>query len=585
MDNTPGRLAVIGDEGFDVGVTAWLASQLDALQTGRRPQDVDADNDVGWIRHIGRETFRRAAHREGEDHDATRLAVAGVCGGAWPQGVEAVVRAALAPELAVTTPQELAHLIVTVVPEVARHDGRPATYDRLRVGRVGLATTTGWSKARGRGHEDNEDASGFFKLSGGGLAAAVLDGVTGRGDGGGGWAARRALEFIKRDWSRGFHDPLEILRGLGEGLAENEAEAQTYADAATVGVLCSVVPGEPEQVTLAFVGDARAYALLPGTGRAVRLGGEGSAVFEDFNDGISPRPGEASVVTSYLNDNGVQGRPHVVWPELRSGSWLVLLSDGACVTTGHSGGDSEHGFVGLGFDDWLFAAALEETMAQAVSPQHLAILLAMRSESLGGRDNATVLVVEFPEASVTRARSRRQGKAEARYDGDGHLLAEFDGSAPEGTEAFGGDGETGPEDSGHVPRGEDVEQDVDGEEDDFDGEEDDFDDDGDLDDGGDLHDDGGDRDADRKVEEEDFENEDFEDDEDFGNDEEDADRDVDGEDDGTTGDDDAEDHGAGMESVDSAIDEASGREEPGAATAALSPDRDVERAEEGEGSR
>ncbi|MGW2785725.1 hypothetical protein ACWC3X_31455 [Streptomyces populi] len=466
MNSTPGRPAVIGDEGSCDDVTAWLASQLEALRAGRRPQDVPERNDNGWIRHIGRETYARAAGRPAGDDDATRLAVTGVCGGAWPQGVEAVVRAALAPEPTVTTPQELAHLIVTAVPGAAHRDHGPLTVERLRVGRVGLATTTGWSKARGRGHEDNEDASDFARPAGGGIVAAVLDGVSGRGDGGGGWAARRALDLVRRDWSAGRHDALEILRGMDQGLSEREEEALRYADAATVGVLCSVLPAEPEQVTLAFVGDARAYALLPGGRRAVRLGGEGSAVFEDFRDGIPPRPSEASVVTSYIGESGVEGREHVVWPEIPCGAWLVLLSDGACVTDGGTGNAAAAGAVGPGFDDWLFAADLEEAAARAVSPQHLATLLTMRSESLGGRDNATALVVEFLAPPVTRRRTGRRADvpAEALTDGSGGNVVPAPASAVLGERYAGTAGEDDAED-GH--------------------DEDDFDDgdDGDFDDG------------------------------------------------------------------------------------------------------
>ncbi|MER6038336.1 PP2C family serine/threonine-protein phosphatase [Streptomyces sp. NPDC001835] len=404
------------DPGPDRDFLAWLKERLAEWKTSTGDTGAEANEVSARIREFGREAFGRLDAYPAPD-DAARLAVAGVRGGEWPQGAEALVRATLHPYSRLSSLGDLATLVRSAVPTTGDRTGPDGC--RWTVGRVGLATTTGWNKARGRGHEDNEDRSGFLRLPDGALSAVVLDGVTGPGDGSGGRAAQAALDAVHRIWADGVHHPDEVLTKI-----RLTAGGTGAAEGAVVGVLCHLAPGTDRPAALAVLGDARAY-LLHEPGReplAVRIGGEGSAASNDFAARVVPDPSEASVVTSFLDTGGVQGQPHVTDPCLRGDAWLVLVSDGACASRGLPTHRETSGRLDgerpAGVHTWVFPDELEDLARRAQTPQHLATLLAMRSEFMGGRDNATALVVELSTTDQTTRprgwagwhRSRTEGK-------------------------------------------------------------------------------------------------------------------------------------------------------------------------------
>ncbi|MEU4426452.1 hypothetical protein AB0F81_38000 [Actinoplanes sp. NPDC024001] len=318
---------------------------------------------------------------------------AGVLGGEWPPGTDLAILASLHPDPS-RRAQTAGELLDRVGPFLG-HEGRPRLDRGTRV-QVADESVTGWMKARGRPDGDNEDAS-VWDWTGDGLVAAVLDGVSGTGDGGGRWASRELRRKLRAQWRDNVWDPHEALKAAVEAMSSPPMSVSP--DSCTVGVIIQVTG---THVSWVCIGDCRLYLARPRShGMSVsRLSTEHSLRASALRAGRRVTATDGQVVTSALP------QPQRVVSAGRAdvflGDVMLLLSDGAC----RMPDDTE------GIDDWSFPDVLHDLLGEAdqVHAPLLVSKLCRRADELGGDDNATALAVvcgPIPPAILNRPVRRR----------------------------------------------------------------------------------------------------------------------------------------------------------------------------------
>jgi serine/threonine protein phosphatase PrpC len=317
---------------------------------------------------------------------------AGVLGGEWETGVALTVIACLHPD-AGRRARTADDLIEWLAPFLGR-EMRPSMSATTKL-QIADESVTGWTKPRGRPGGDNEDISAW-DWTDDGLVAAVLDGVSGIGDGGGRWAARELLRDLRDKWAERTWDPREALAAAVASMPQAPAP---YGDTAcTLGVVVRVCS---ERLDWVSFGDCRLYLIRPRLHgmSAVRLSPEHSVNAVALRAGNAPRPEDADTVTNALP-----------WPDrgnwsgsvqLHLGDVILLASDGACALLNDNG-----------TNDWQFNDVLEEFLRAPEHPNAALLVsqLCRRSEELGGVDNATALAVvcgPISDTVLSRSASRR----------------------------------------------------------------------------------------------------------------------------------------------------------------------------------
>ena len=263
-----------------------------------------------------------------------------------------------------------------------RHRARSGA--RLRVNWVGFQPEgmleVGSATDVGRVRESNEDA--LLTLDGAGgdeVLVAVADGMGGHQAGE--VASAIAIESLTREF--GHSEPPAESREDRLGRAVEQANraiweaacADTEKEGMGTTLVCALVSGEGE-VTIANVGDSRAYAVADG--RASLLTVDHTWVTEQVRLGqMSERDARSSPYRNLLTRSlGATPRVKVdlfTGPRLEPGDALVLCSDG--VTT------------------YLEPADVSRELDQAHNVQQAAERLVKLAVKRGGADNATAVVV------------------------------------------------------------------------------------------------------------------------------------------------------------------------------------------------
>jgi serine/threonine protein phosphatase PrpC len=299
---------------------------------------------------------------------ADALALIDEAAGEVAEGMDAVLHLLLGPDL---PPGDVAplHALHEVL---ARKSGGPVGYRCFR------ETLVGSAKAAGR-IEDNEDLAWWRADQRGSVALVLLDGITGDHDGSGHAAASAALRAARALWSQDETEPLTVLRG---------AEAQVMEcprDAGAAAVFARL--GRDGRCQLASVGDSAAWLLRPhATDRSApfaawRLTPVHTERAERRRHDDKPLGGRAAL-TRHLG--GAALHPFTLAFRMTPGDLLVLVSDGA----------AEPGPDGGWFGAVLNRLATDRAAAGRRVAPGLAADLVVRGESLGGHDNATVLIAE-----------------------------------------------------------------------------------------------------------------------------------------------------------------------------------------------
>jgi len=298
------------------------------------------------------------------EQDAMRLVR--ICAGELPLGIDSICAELCDPTGAPGTTADLRELTDLLA---------------VRCGAVGarayVETAVGSRKAAGRPGGDNEDAAGWTLTTAGDLNLAVLDGVTGPGDGSGRRAARVALAAAAAMWHQHADVPPETVLSAAHAAVVTEA-----APAAAVAIFGRVSPDGA--ASLAGVGDASAWLL--------RRRGDSSYV------SVRLTPEQTSQARLYRADPLAWSEDSVVECTLGGdivgafrvgfavvpGDLIVVVTDGAAVDE-------------IGREDFpaaLVRLARERVAAGAPMGPSLAAAITGRAESLGGWDNATALVVD-----------------------------------------------------------------------------------------------------------------------------------------------------------------------------------------------
>ena len=248
----------------------------------------------------------------------------------------------------------------------------------------------------GRARENNEDKFDFFlpddapTLAVKGRLWAVADGMGGHNAGQ--IASEAALKSIIRAY---FADPGEnVADSLRAAIAGANAlifhAARQFPDRQGMGTTVLVAVAHEDTLTLAHVGDSRAYLLRDGSLRL--LTDDHSWVEEQVKRGSLTR--EEAQTSPYRNvitrsiGIGESVQSDILTERLREGDVILLCSDGLS-----------------GFID---EAAIRERLERA-SPSAAALALIDAANDAGGRDNITALVL-----TVRRI---------ASYPGDGEAAA------------------------------------------------------------------------------------------------------------------------------------------------------------------
>lgn len=278
-------------------------------------------------------------------------------------------------------------------------------------------SAVGSRKAKGDPETDNEDVATAVRAKDGTLRMAVLDGVTGDGDGSGGRAARAALERLLALWPRGEptgqntdgsagqrtddtappygpagDHPRQGSLGLPRRLVAELDGAAARTGGSAAAVLVAVEPdGSAEVVS---VGDAEAWVIRPLRPDAVRprelpySAWKLTPVHTGYAErlrGSSQAHGDTSSLTSALGDGSPRWAHRAF--SVAPGDLVLLASDGATVAE-----------RGRWFGDVLAGMAADLDASGRPSAPALAAALTGRAEALGGWDNATAVVCAVDEA-------------------------------------------------------------------------------------------------------------------------------------------------------------------------------------------
>lgn len=247
----------------------------------------------------------------------------------------------------------------------------------------------------GRVRENNEDKYDFFlpddlpTLATKGRLWAVADGMGGHNAGQ--IASEAALKTIVRSFFA--RDGQEVGGALTAAIAEaNELivqAARQFANKSGMGTTVTVAVLRDDQLTIANVGDSRAYLLR--LGKPIRqLTVDHSWVEEQVRRGsLSREDAEKSPYRNVITRSigmGDSAAPDLFVETVQPGDVYLLCSDG--------------------LSGYLDEPALANHLATASSPSAAALALVDAANDAGGRDNITALVISvrsvkpFPESDM-----------------------------------------------------------------------------------------------------------------------------------------------------------------------------------------
>ncbi|MDF5751886.1 protein phosphatase 2C domain-containing protein [Spongiactinospora sp. TRM90649] len=219
---------------------------------------------------------------------------------------------------------------------------------------------------RGKRHSRNEDAMALAAVDGGITAGIVCDGVSSspRPDDGSLAAAEAGLATMTKELRSGA-DPVDATRAAVARAAEAIAALGTVHDAPACTFVSAIVGRG--RVTIAWVGDSRAYWLGPTPARLT------------LDDAT-----ETGMLTAWLGADAGEVIPQIRTFEPDGPGVIVVCSDGL----------------------WNYLPAAEE-MARAApeaatAPLPTAQALVRLANDAGGRDNITVLVIPFEKGSTPK---------------------------------------------------------------------------------------------------------------------------------------------------------------------------------------
>lgn len=384
----PWSLRLTGDT-----VNAWCAPGLGAtVAWPEHMRQVTSHGPSADLYALGLLLHRLASGRWAHDAQGAMID-AGVLGGEWPPGTDLAILACLHPDPS-RRASTAGDLLDRIMPFLV-HEGR-APLDRGTRVQVADESVTGWMKSRGRPDGDNEDAA-VWDWTGDGLVAAVLDGVSGVGDGGGRWASHELRDRLRAQWRRQVWDPSEALEAAVDAMSSPPVSVSP--DSCTVGVVIQVTS---THVNWVCIGDCRLYLARPRSrGMSVcRLSAEHTVRASALRAGREVTLADTQIVSSALPQPQraiSAGRANIFL-----GDVVLLLSDGAC----RMPDDTE------GLADWRFPDVLHDLLVEAdqVHAPLLVSKLCRRAEELGGEDNATALAVvcgPVPPAILNRPVRRR----------------------------------------------------------------------------------------------------------------------------------------------------------------------------------
>jgi serine/threonine protein phosphatase PrpC len=232
--------------------------------------------------------------------------------------------------------------------------------------------------------DDNEDLARWTVTEDGAVHAALLDGITGEGDGSGRAAAVAAINAARACWREARFEPRLVLR------AADDAVQARAGDGGAAAVFATLPPrGRAE---LASVGDSAAWLVRPHEPErperysAWRL----TPAHTDHAERLRRDPrasGGRSVLTRHLG--GAAARPFTIRFHIAPGDLVVLVSDGA----------AENGTNGEWFGAELARLAEARSAKNRPLGPGLAADLVIRAEQMGGHDNATAIVAEVTRSA------------------------------------------------------------------------------------------------------------------------------------------------------------------------------------------
>lgn len=220
---------------------------------------------------------------------------------------------------------------------------------------------------RGRRHSRNEDAMALVEVDETTIVGVVCDGVSSspRPEAGSQAAADTAAATLVKELCAGV-DHVEASRVAVAAAAEAVAVLGTVEDAPACTLVSAIVA--PHRVTIAWVGDSRAYWLGPP-----------APVLLTTDDAT-----ESGMLTAWLGADAGEVVPKVNSFTPGGPGVVLVCSDGL----------------------WNYLPSAEEMAAAApdaaASPLPTAQALVQYAISAGGRDNITVLVIPFEEGSTSQ---------------------------------------------------------------------------------------------------------------------------------------------------------------------------------------
>ena len=224
----------------------------------------------------------------------------------------------------------------------------------------------------GRRH-DNQDAC----LVGDGLYA-VADGVG--GEPGGGLASQLAVHALRR----GFEEtPAPGVDEMGSLAAIHRCSSGPYSRMATTLVVARFAGS---RVTIGHVGDSRAYLLRGGRLRQLTRDHTAEAEWATewaagWGSGGDSRAVMSPNALTRALSRGADARPDVMQIEVLVGDAILLCTDGVCRV--------------------LEERQMTELLAEP-DPRQAALMFPRTAIGLGGRDNATAVVVRVAGAEPAR---------------------------------------------------------------------------------------------------------------------------------------------------------------------------------------
>jgi Serine/threonine protein phosphatase len=234
----------------------------------------------------------------------------------------------------------------------------------------------------GRVRENNEDKFDFFLpdepvvLGMRGRLWAVADGMGGHSAGQ--IASEAALKALVRSYFA--ESELDAEEALKAALADANAlihrASRQFENAGGMGTTVVVAVVREDTLTVAHIGDSRAYLLREGE-KLRQLTTDHSWVEEQVRRGaLSREEAEQSPYKNYITRSvGVMetAEPDIVTETLREGDLILLCSDG--------------------LSGYLDGPELEAALRKDTNPSRIALRLIDAANDAGGKDNITALVL------------------------------------------------------------------------------------------------------------------------------------------------------------------------------------------------